>query len=257
MAVTLATTADLRARAFALIPYIEAMIDAAAVTALLDDCLAESKAELEQALETSWEPKVIRQSTPAIGDSYDLIEEPLPYTRGEFANRNLPVWTLRRRPVVSVQAITLQFADNYVVLNVPDAWMRLDNKRGQLSIMPIGTEALIAQSQGAWFLPLMGQYHPFSYLPQFTAVDYTAGFYDPTADALPENAARIKGGILDAAHLLLLLRSDGIVPTQASAGGASQSFSSMEQRIERMTKRVAEFKTWWGNHYRPPRMMML
>jgi len=257
MAVDLVTVAQLRRRAFATVAPIEAVLGTAETDLLLAEVLAEAKAGLEQTLETFWEHKVIRQSTPDEGDLYDVTESPLPYYRGQFKGYNLPMWVLNRRPVVSIEQIRLQFGEEQVVLTSPEAWYRLDQRLGVISLMPIGTQALIAASSGAWFLPLLGQFHPFNAILQFTVVDYTAGWYDPDGDALPTGSEEVRKGILASATLGLLDAGDGIIPQSASAGGSSQNFSSVAERTKRAKEGVAEFKAWWNSHYRPPRMVMI
>ncbi len=257
MAVELVTAAQLTRRAFAVIAPIQAVLGASETTVLVAETLAEAKAGLEEDLETRWEQKVIRQSVPADGDTYDETEPPLPYYQGQFKGYNLPMWTLRRRPVVSIEQIRLQFSEAYVVLTAPEAWHRLNKRLGMISLMPIGTQALIAGSSGAWFLPLLGQSHPYGAIPQFTAIDYTAGWYDPDGDELPTGSDKVRQGILHAAMRELLIAADGIVPNSASAGGASQTFSSMTERLKRADDGVAEFKTWWRKHHRPPQMKVM
>jgi len=130
MAVELVPYDDFAARAFAVRLYIEAVIGETATKKLFISALASGKAKLEADCETFWEQKVIRQSPPAEGDVYDVLEPGLDYYRGQFNSNDLPSWDLRRTPVVSIQGMCLSLNEVQPLITIPEEWMRLDLTRG-------------------------------------------------------------------------------------------------------------------------------
>ena len=259
MAVSLVTIEDLRVHAFALVALIEGVAGSSMISKLLADSLAAGRDELADDLETYWEVKVIRQTSPVDGDVYDVTEPPYDYHPGQFRSGHIPRWTLRRRPVVSVQGITFQFGPGgqMSVMSVPSDWLRVDQRIGTVSIVPIGTTAQIAAQHGMWFLPFFSGAQPAKDVPQFTAVDYTAGWYDPTGETLPEGSGKVAEGILQAAYLSLFNKAKRIIPASASVDGFSQQFLSIERDLELSKQAVQDFTDWWGRHRRPIRMVML
>jgi len=259
MAVDLVTIADLRTRAFALLPWIEAVTPSAVVEDLLLVCLSTAKDTLEEDLQTWWEHRVIRQTAPEEGDLYDTTEPAFDYYAARFQRRELPRWHMRRTPVVSVEGIRLQFGENHVVLDIPDQWIRLVYPHsGVVTVQPIGTTSLVAAgSSRPWFLPLLSERYTTDPVPTFCAIDYTAGWYDPTAATLPDGSSTVRNAILAEAYRELLLRAARIVANTASAGGASQNFLSVPEELKAVEAEVMTFKKWWAKHYKPPRMVVV
>jgi len=253
----LVTTDDLRKAAFSLMPYIASVMpNAADQQVLLQGSLDASMIELEEELETFFAQRVIRQTTPADGDVYDVVEAPHNYHSGSLAGGRLPSYTLRRRPVVSIQHVYLQFNDANRVLEIPQTWWKVNYRFGWFTFLPLGSAQFAAEG-ASWFLPLLGGRMNQLDLPHFVAFDYTAGWYDPEGTGLPREAPKLREGILHAARLHLCKEAMGIVPTSSSAGGVSQSFTAIEKQIEVLDKDLQAFRDWWNRHYRPPRVVML
>ncbi len=256
MPVTLATVKDLRSHVFDLLPHIEAVTSSDTVNDLLTDALATAKEELEEDLETWFEQKVIRMSTPSLGDVYDVLEAPLDYNAGVLVGKQFPMWVLRKRPVVSVQRVTFRFTQNIQVLEMPSDWWKVDLKTGTFRFLPAGSSALM-MAGNASFLPLLSGYMDWFKLPQFTCIDYTAGWYDPTASDLPAGSRQISHGIMHAARLNILGHVPAILAQSSSGGGVSQSFPSWETMVKLAQQELDTFKKWWAKAYRPPRVVML
>lgn len=255
--VSLVTVEDFRLRAFALLPYLNGIVGDGQVSGILQPCLEAAKDSLAQDCETYWEQKVIRQTKVADGDVYDVVEPPLPYHQGQFTQGTLPTWTTWRHPVVSVQKITLQFSSDLPVIEVPKEWVRLHPKYGRISLVPIGAAASLASGSGSWFLPLLSSNHPSPDIPQFCAIDYTAGWYDPKGTTLPDGSSNVREAILDLAYGNLLKRSLRLLPVSNNVDGFSQSFASPEAELKALDENRSKFMAWWRSHFRAPRMVML
>lgn len=256
----LVTADDLRKSAYALMPYIASVVkNPADQESILQSAIDSTVAELEEDLETRFETTVIRQTTPADGDVYDEIEAPFNYHSGSLRASRLPSFTLRRRPVLSIQRAVFQFNNVNRVMEVPESWWKVNHRLGTFTFIPLGLAEMMTQDTpfSHWALALFSSNLQSFDLPQFFAVDYTAGWYDPEGTELPREAAKLREGILHAARLHLCREAMGIVPSSSSAGGVSQSFTPIEKQIEVLEKEVQGFKDWWSKHYRPPRVVML
>jgi hypothetical protein len=156
---------------------------------------------------------------------------------------------------VSIEQIVYGLAGNRI-FQVPNDWITVKKRIGVINLVPVGYSATAAVTFNSGHSPLIGPNSPFSVIPEMVKIDYTAGFYDPSASRLPDNAEQVKQGIMDQAIFYLLDRAKGIIPQSSSAGSVSQSFIGVQQQMEEAKKRVDEFKAWWNQHYRPIQMVM-
>ena len=262
MALELVTAEDLRKAIPVLVKLVEPVLgdwgngDHAEI---LEDCVANALQTLEDELGTYWQKKVIRQTLPVAGETYDVIEPAFDYYPVSASMTELPSWTLRKRPVFSIQKVCAQYGPGQIAWEAPmdrvDAtWARVDYKLGTVALMP--TANAVAIYTGAWLVPLMRNMQPRVRVPQFWAIDYTAGWYDPDADALPDGSDAIRRGIAATAAIDYLDRVGSIIPQNASLDGFSQGFVSVDSTYKNLQTRADTFRSWWNSHDRPPRMFM-
>jgi len=224
---------------------------------LYGDAIAAAVSRFERELQIALERKVIVQrlaNEDTSGEEYDLLEPPLDYATGSIDRRTLPRWRMRRRPVQSVQRVRLMFSAEYPVLDVPLDWVRVQQNLGVLSILPVGTQGALAIQQGVWFMPLVDQAWPWSVIPQFVCVDYTAGYDDPANDS---RLAEMRVYLAKAAAGYVLEAVQGLVPSSVSLDSFSQPFEPVGQRLERLNAEVDKFLVSYARTHRPPRMVIL
>ena len=251
MAIITATT--VRNKLGGVTPYLDQIDDA-------DDMLAAAitaaQARFERELQICLEPTVVKMrpaSTLELGEDYDVEEAPLDYLVGSIDRRTLPRWTLRRRPVLSIEGIRLAFNETTHVLTIPSGWWQVNKQMGVVSILPIGT-AVIAEGSGLWFLPLLDGHRAWNVIPQFVHIDYTAGYADGANDP---RLGEMRGMLARDAAAAVLEGLQGMVPNSVSIDGLSQPFEPVGQRIDRMRKSVEEFLVSWTRTNRPPKMFMV
>jgi hypothetical protein len=145
------------------------------------------------------------------------------------------------------------------VLEVPSEWWdgHVDKRLGTVSIVPVSNIAAAAAQYAAFMLPWFNPVQMQQQIPQFCAIDYTAGWYDPEGDTLPSASNYVQNGIMSAAQLELLSRAPRLVPNGVTVDGFSQQFMAVDQHLKSLDDDVKKFKQWWSRHYRPPRMVML
>jgi len=224
---------------------------------LYADAIAAAEARFERYLGLALERKVIiqrLQNEDVSGETYDVLEPPLDYATGLIDRRTLPRWRMRRRPVQSVQRVRLMFAPQYPVLVIPTDWVRIQYDLGVVTVMPVGSQAALAVQQGLWFMPLVDQSWPWSLIPQFVCVDYTAGYDDPASDP---RLGELREYLAKAAAAHVLEAVQGLVPSSVTLDGFSQPFEPIGQRIDRWNAEVEKFLASYARTSRPPRMVVL
>lgn len=124
---------------------------------------------------------------------------------------------LRQRPVLSIQSVKFTYPNpGSDVLTVPESWLRLDKKFGQLQFVPSGT----LMGLGPLTSYLMQAMASGRTIPQMIKVRYTAGL---------ENAARDYPDLIALVKRMAILRilKSAFLPQSGSisADGLSQSTS--------------------------------
>jgi len=239
--------AQVRQKMAGMTAYLDLLADA---TDQVESNIAASIAEFERELQVCIEQKVIKMRPDPVlvlGDDYDIEEPPLDYNVGMIDRWTLPKWTLRRRPVISIEAMRLEFDRENRVLTIPDQWIRCNKNLGVLSILPIGTAA-VSEQTGLWFLPLLEGQWLWRVIPQFVAVDYTAGYADPDTDP---SLAELRNALASDAAARTLEDITGMIPAGVSLDNFNQNFEAVASRIERMRKGVEQFKASWTRTQRP------
>lgn len=212
--------------------------------------------EFERRMQIRIDPTVIHMS-PGSGEEagvdYDAEEPALSYLSGSITQTQLPRWHTPSRPIISVESCRLAFDNDLVVLEIPDAWLRVDKRMGCISVLPLSVSA-IASQMGAWYAPLLDRAWPWKLIPQFVRIDYTAGYADPLTN--PElDDMRI--ALSRAAAIVVLRDFERLIPQAEALDGFSQSFTTVDQMIQREQKLVDDFIADWQKQNRPPRMVVI
>jgi hypothetical protein len=256
------TTNQIKAQLGGVAPYVailDAQLEGAVSAQLYLDAANAAQQRFERDLQAAFnKTRVIQRPIGSAslddGSSYDVWEAPLDYVVGMISRQTLPRWELRRRPVISVDRMVLQFDDELQVLDIPREWFRCQQELGVVSVMPVGPAAAIAHQSGAWFLPLIDTGWPWPVIPQFVCIDYTCGYETPQTDyRLSE--MRMYMAKLAAGHVLEAIQ--GMVPSSVSTDGFSQSFDAVGQRLQRLNTEVEQFITGYQREFRPARMVVI
>jgi len=251
------TKAQVRRRLVGMIPYIEnGPLGEEGYDDAYQEAIDAAHDHFERELQMRIDPTVILAlptSTQVMGDDYDRVEAPFSYVTGSIDRTTLPKWRTKSRPIISVQSVRLQFGETYPVLEIPEGWLRVNHRMGIIDVIPIGVAA-IAGTMGAWYAPLIDRAWPWKIIPQFVAVDYTAGFTDP--DTHPE-LAEMRVQLARYAAICLIRDNRRLVPTNVSLDGFSQNFEAPERVIEQETVSVEKFMASWTSQNRPPRMLVI
>lgn len=187
------------------------------------------------------------------GVDYDQEEAALPYITGLVDSSTLPRWNTRRRPVISVQSCRLSAGENYLILDIPLDWCKVNKHLGRVEILPIGTSA-IAMSMGAWYAPLLDRSWKWKFIPQFVHIDYTAGWENPLTN---EDLGEMRVQLARQAAITLLRDHRRLVPSNFTLEGFNQSFDSVERIVEQESKLVEKFIADWQKQNRPMRMVII
>jgi hypothetical protein len=251
--------ADVEEHLIGYLPYFAA-VPIETMTRVYTGAIAKAADKLAGALQVSFEPKRIKQKPEAgliLGTDYDLEEPALDYAQGTITRDSLPRWTMRKRPIISVERLRFMLA-NREVYTVPTSWIQPDKMLGVVSLMPDGLmTATVAStpSSGAMWAPILDTVNwRFKVIPQFIAIDYTAGWTD--FDTNPDTA-NIREMLATEAALNVLDHCRRLIPDSVNLDGFSQSFGSVERHIESMTEDVKKFIRHWRAKYEPPVIAVL
>ena len=250
MASIIQTTA-VRYKLMGVAPYLDSLgsdMAEAVLQAAIDTATAKFERELQMVLN----PTVISMS-PAPGDVYDVLEPPLDYDTGMIDRHTLPRWVMRRRPIISVQRLTMQFSNDYRVLDIPSGWWKVNNDMGIVSVLPMGT-ASVAVQMGIWFMPLLDQAWPWTVIPQFVVCNYTAGWANASAEP---RLAEMRDAIGSWAASIVLLDVQRMAPQSISVDGFSQAFSSIDVQVKGLRDYADSFIRSWSRTNRPPQIVVV
>jgi hypothetical protein len=158
------------------------------------------------------------------------VKEKLPFDKQEYASFGF--MKVERRPVASVEALTITPPSGQSLYSVPLEWIETANlAKGQINLIPIGTHVAYGTpaqvgSGGALFLHVLGEQQ---WVPAFWQVEYTSGYPD---GLLPKNLNELVG-VVAAMEVLSLLAATYAKSTSHSLGidGLSQSVGSPGPQI--------------------------
>jgi hypothetical protein len=182
------------------------------------------------------------------------VKEKAPFDRAEYMS--FGYMRTERRPVASVEALTITPANNVDIFSVPLDWIETAYlPKGQLNIVPLvaATGSSVAQATGtagAIFLAVMSQFY---WVPAFWQIKYTTGF----PDGLLPKIVNEYIGVIAAMEILSSLASTygGSQSYSLGIGGASQSqstpgpdiftkrFGDLEKKRDKLKKQL---KTQYG-----------
>jgi len=224
--------------------------------ALLSTCLSAAFDRFEGALQMVLRGSVVVKMRPSpdlvLGKDYDVEEMPFDWERRPI--HELPRFVLRRRPVISVERVRLELSRNFPVMTLPDSWIRLHKEMGILTIMPVSDVAVTLHYSGTPFMPLIQQGWPWSVVPQYVCIDYTAGVAEGTRLAEQDNLA---WAIAEEAAVRATYTLLDMIPSGLSLDGLSQSFAAVENRLEARQKRIEEFIKSYRRRHLPPEVFVL
>jgi len=247
------TVQDVKDRLIGLSPYLEQAED---VERIISDNIQAATDRFERELEAHVSGKVVIKMRPhsglVKGVDYDIEEPALDWTQHKL--RTLPVFMMRRRPIISVERVSMEFEEDLQILDVPQSWLRIQKNLGIVKLLPIATAAAMLTMEGIPFLPMLSRGWPWEIVPQFICVDYTAGYEHPTQEA---DLRDLRRHLAAQAALYTFEDIQDNVVSSVSMDGINQSFDAVEQRLKRRAERVEQFLDEWKKRYRPPRMLII
>lgn len=112
-------------------------------------------------------------ATLDVSNQYEvLIDPPYPYIEQEAEEFFFTY--LRWRPILQFQRCRLMLDPSTIVMQIPDAWNRVEPRSGRYSIMPVsGGMSIIGATTAIAALRLAFGYK--TYMPQVVCFDYIAG----------------------------------------------------------------------------------
>jgi hypothetical protein len=132
---------------------------------------------------------------------------------------------LFRSPVISVQAVAVEYPLDNDVLSFPASSIRLDRHAGQVQILPTaGNMTQMLVSAGGAYLPLF--FGGVDHIPDLLRVEYFAGF---ELGKIPENLKQYVGMLAAVGPLNIagdLVAGAGIMSKSISIDGLSKSLST-------------------------------
>lgn len=145
------------------------------------------------------------------------IDTPYDYSNEQWQGDRWGFIFLRNKPLSSVESVRIVYpAQNVSLFDIPDDWIRIDQKYAYVRFVPTSTAAVT--SVGAFLTTVLGGIRS---IPQAFQVTYTAGL---------ENAARDYPDLLDVIkkQAAVLIVQDSFLPSSGSisADGLSQSFGA-------------------------------
>lgn len=229
--------------------------------AVIEKYIIAMQVQMEEELHCKYDTEVIKSRVPD-GTEQENDALPVGYTRWEDAYdfnasdyRRFGFLTLRRRPVLSVENVSLRYGPLANLIDFPAAWYRVNRKSGQLSIMPTPGAAWTGTqlSSGIYLLPsILGGWITDT-VPQLLMVDYTVGIgevptgsttgWEPHAMHLARLAARpiltqfsdlIKPGLTGES-----IAEDGLSQSRQFTRGGTLKYAAM---INQFREDYEEFK---------------
>lgn len=150
-------------------------------------------------------------------------EEMHDYYRNDYSA--FTIIQLDNYPVISVEALNVQYPSGQNVVTFPNEWLRIDKNHGIIRVVPTaGTLSEILVGAGGSYLPAI--YNGMSHLPDLFSLDYTAGFEDCM---VPRNLVDIIGKLASLGPFNIfgdLIAGAGIATLSLSIDGLSQNIGT-------------------------------
>lgn len=250
------TTAQVQRRITGLKPYL-ALVDADELEAVLDEGIEAATARFERELEACLERTVIKQEVDdgdVLGVDYDRTEPALDWQRRRMDK--LITIDLRRRPVLSVERIRLKLADDLQLITFPAEWYEdhIQHHLGRITLIPAALGHLALAGNGVPVYQWMTGKMPWPVLPQCFFVNYTAGFEN--ADTDPE-LGDLRRHLSVQAALYAMEDIRDMLPSSVSVDGASETFDTVQQRLEARAEAIEGFFSEWRSKRLPARMVVI
>lgn len=185
----------------------------------------------------------IKQAISYVEHELEITIVPTTYNNEphDYRSEEYDAWSfiqLRHKPVISIDSVRFRITKDNDLVEMPDAWIHVQNKTGQIQIVP-ASGALASMNFGnTSLLPRNGFFNVD--WPSFYAITYTAGFERNRIPALITHVIGMKAAIqaLNIAGELILgagiasqsLGIDGL--SQSVGSTASASYSGYGARIE-------------------------
>jgi hypothetical protein len=206
------------------------------LSALSDDTIwlkmVAAEAEVQRKLGVYLSPIEIFPSEPtpdeltALNGARYLVEPGYDLPPDFFAQGQFGFFTLRERPVISIAEIKLKYPNQGgASFTIPQEWIRLDNKYGQVSLFPSAISVtaplsiFVMQAMGSGFN-----------VPHMIRVRYTAGLSN-TSEFFPD--------VVDLVRRVAVLRllHDSVLPQSGSISGdgLSESISTDMDKLQGAT----------------------
>lgn len=154
---------------------------------------------------------------------YEIVDEKHDYYNTDI--EQFMFLLLNEYPVISVEAVRMEFPNGNVLMNVPINYIHLNEGSGQVQIIPtLGPSIPISMNNV--FYPYVSRYFTRTVrnLPDFFRISYTAGL-----SRVPENIKDLIGKIASFGPLNIggdLLGGAGIATASISVDGLSQTYGT-------------------------------
>ena len=222
--------------------------DSGTETLYYDDAIGAVVAEFERDTRIWVTQRTVRMMPSASLVAGEMQDDAI-NLRHSFTGRS-PRWVLRFRPVGEVLNCRFAFDVNNQVINFPTSWLRVNYRQGIVSVVPYSVAApMMGSSAMSAFMPFFGMGN-FSggVMPQFVAIDYTAGYTDaPTNPDL----ADLRLAMAQEAARRVLKAVWGATPNSVNLDGFSQTFDAVKTRLDTQAADWKAFKETFAAHERP------
>jgi len=254
MADPIITQAQVTQRMVGLRPYLAQIED---IEEIIADRLRGTIADFQRELQMCVVPTVIKQG-PADdeveGVDYDLREPPLDWDRHHIGQ--LPSFRMRRRPIISVEKIALKLSEDYDLFQFPPGWytQHIQRTLGIVSVVPVPVAGALLDTTGNMIYAWMMARTPWLVIPQAVIVNYTAGFANPATNPALDD---FRMYLAEATALKVIGDIRDMLPSSVSLDGASQSFDTVQQRLESRQKDRDQFFKDWKLQHNPAPMVVI
>ena len=248
------TEAQVTRRMIGLRPYLAQVED---ISDVIAERLTGTVAAFERELQMSVYPTIIKQALDdddVLGETYDLREVPLNWEKHRIGQ--LPEFKMRRRPIISVQRLRMKLSEDYELFEFPSGWyeQHIQFELGIVSVVPVPIVGAMLSSTGNMIFTWLTGRMPWAVIPQFVVVDYTAGYEDPATNPALDEFRMV---LADAVALAVIKDIRDMLPSSVSIEGASQTFDSIQQRLEAREADKEAFFTDWQERHNPVPMMVI
>lgn len=248
---------DVRRRILGLSHYLDAIEDED-LDAVYDDAIEAATASFEDALQMCIEETVIKQDpedTDVAGVDYDRLEPPMDWEKPASFDRLL-TFQMRRRPIISVERIMLKLADDIPLIEFPAEWYEdhLQWHLGRVTLIPVALGDMVLSATGTPIYQWMTGRMPWPVLPQCLYINYTAGWRNAATDPAFSHFRR---HLAVQAALYAMEDIQDLLPSSVSLDGASQTFDTVQQRLERRAQGIDDFLKEWKQKHMPASTVVL